>query len=282
MDEARLEQSEYGTVAATEGWFAVNVRDAAWVTNEAMGDACIFEGDAVPFGQIGYTLQVLQPGQPSGMYHREGDQEDFLVLSGECIAIIEGTERPLKAWDFVHCPPGTDHIFVGAGDGPCVIFMAGARQNRGSTVYLRDEVALRHGAGVQRETPRPGPTRRMPEVAPGPPGDDAVLASRAGGVALALAHDHRALADRVADADRALAHRDLRGRAGVPREPARAADGRRRVAALGAELALAVAPELARLGLLLLRRARLARAVELLGQGERRQARDCVTVNRPS
>ena len=148
MDEARLERSEYGTVAATEGWFAVNVRDAAWVTNEAMGDACIFEGDAVPFGQIGYTLQVLQPGQPSGMYHREDDQEDFLVLSGECLAIVEGVERPLRAWDFLHCPPGTEHIFVGAGDGPCVIFMAGARANRGSAVYTRNEVALRHGAGV--------------------------------------------------------------------------------------------------------------------------------------
>ena len=168
MDEARLEQSEYGTVAATEGWFAVNVRDAAWVTNEAMGDACIFEGDAVPFGQIGYTLQVLQPGQPSGMYHREGDQEDFLVLSGECIAIIEGTERPLKAWDFVHCPPGTDHIFVGAGDGPCVIFMAGARQNRGSTVYVRDEVALRHGAGPEQDTTT-GAYADMPKWLPGRP-----------------------------------------------------------------------------------------------------------------
>ena len=86
-------------MAATEGWFAVNVRDAAWVTNEAMGDACIFEGDAVPFGQIGYTLQVLQPGQPSGMYHREDDQEDFLVLSGECLAIIEGRSG--------RCRPGT-------------------------------------------------------------------------------------------------------------------------------------------------------------------------------
>ena len=168
MDEARLERSEYGTVAATEGWFAVNVRDAAWVTNEAMGDACIFEGDAVPFGQIGYTLQVLQPGQPSGMYHREDDQEDFLVLSGECLAIVEGVERPLRAFDFLHCPPGTNHIFVGAGDGPCVIFMAGARANRGSAVYPRDEVALRHGAGVERETTSEA-YAHMPEWRPGRP-----------------------------------------------------------------------------------------------------------------
>src|SRR4051812_44055436 len=116
MDEARMIETEQGRVAATEGWFSVNVRDAAWVTNERLGDACVFEGGAVPFGQIGYTLAVLQPGQPNGRYHREDDQEDFLVLAGECVAIIEGEERRLRPWDFVHCPPGTAHIFVGAGD----------------------------------------------------------------------------------------------------------------------------------------------------------------------
>ncbi|MGZ4265388.1 MAG: cupin domain-containing protein [Solirubrobacteraceae bacterium] len=131
MREARLERTEYGTSAATEGWFAVNLRDAAWVTNDDFGAACIFEGEAVPFAQVGYTVAVLQPGQPNGMYHREDDQEDFLVLSGECILIVEGEERRLKAWDFVHCPAGTEHIFVGAGDGPCVIFMAGGARAPG-------------------------------------------------------------------------------------------------------------------------------------------------------
>ena len=152
MDEARLERTEYGTSAATEGWFAVNLRDAAWVTNDDFGAACIFEGDAAPFAQVGYTVAVLAPGQPNGMYHREDDQEDFLVLSGECLLVIEGEERRLRAWDFVHCPAGTEHIFVGAGDGPCVIFMAGGREHRGTAVYPRDEVALRHGAGVQTKT----------------------------------------------------------------------------------------------------------------------------------
>ena len=148
-----MEQSDKGLVAATEGWFVVNVRDAAWVTNESFGDACIFEGDAVPFGQIGYTLAVLQPGKPSAMYHREADQEDFLVLAGECLLLVEGEERPLQAWDFVHCPPQTEHIFVGAGDGPCVIFMAGARTAQHDNLYVRSELALRHGAGVEVETP---------------------------------------------------------------------------------------------------------------------------------
>jgi uncharacterized cupin superfamily protein len=171
MDEARMERNEYGLVAMTEGWFTVNVRDAAWVTSETLGDACIFEGGPVPFGQIGYTLAVLKPGEPSGMYHHEADQEDFLVLSGECLAIIEGEERPLKAWDFVHCPPGTEHIFVGAGDGPCVIFMAGAREHPGSGAYTRCEAALRHGAGVETETtsPREAYARHAPWVPGRPP-----------------------------------------------------------------------------------------------------------------
>jgi uncharacterized cupin superfamily protein len=174
MDEARLERTEYGLTPATEGWFAVNIRDAAWMTNEWFGAACVFEGDAVSFRQIGYTLAVLQPGRSSALYHREDDQEDFLVLFGECVAIVEGTERPLKAWDFLHCPPGTEHILVGAGDAPCVVFMAGAREHRGSHIYTRDETALKHGAGVETETPhskeayapfpkwRKGPPETMP------------------------------------------------------------------------------------------------------------------------
>jgi uncharacterized cupin superfamily protein len=148
-----MEQSEMGLVAATEGWFAVNVRDAAWVTHDHFGDACVIESDAAPFGQIGYTIVVLQPGEPSALYHREGNQEDFLVLTGECLLLVEGEERPLRAWDFVHCPPGTEHIFVGAGDGPCVIFMAGARDRNKDAMYVRSEVALKHRAGVEQDTP---------------------------------------------------------------------------------------------------------------------------------
>jgi uncharacterized cupin superfamily protein len=153
VPEARMELTDMGIVPATEGWFSVNVRDAAWVTSEAFGAACVIEGDAAPFGQIGYTIAVLQPGQPNGMYHREADQEDFLVLQGECLLLVEGRERSLQAWDFVHCPPGTEHIFVGAGDGPCVIFMAGARTAGRDTLYVSDDVALRHGAGVEADTP---------------------------------------------------------------------------------------------------------------------------------
>ena len=165
-----MERTQYGLAPATDGWFAVNVRDAAWMTNEHFGDACVFEGDAVSFPQIGYTLAVLQPGRPSALYHREDDQEDFLVLAGECIAIVEEHERRLRTWDFLHCPAGTDHILVGAGDGPCVIFMIGARAHPRSGLYPRSEVALRHGAGVETETEKPSVAYApFPKWRPGPP-----------------------------------------------------------------------------------------------------------------
>jgi uncharacterized cupin superfamily protein len=170
VDEARMEKSEYGLGPVSDGWFVVNVRDGNWMTNEQLGEACVFEGDGGEFGQVGYTLHVLRPGQPNGLYHREEDQEDFLVLSGECVLIVEGEERRLKAWDFVHCPPGTEHIFVGAGEGPCVIFMAGARAHRGSAVYTRSEAALRHGAGLETETlVSKDAYESFPNWRPGPP-----------------------------------------------------------------------------------------------------------------
>ena len=175
VQEARLERTEYGLAPATEGWFAVNVRDAAWMTDEVFGDACVIEGDAVAFPQVGYTLAVLQPGQPNGMYHREDDQEDFLVLSGECLLLVEGEERRLRAWDFVHCPPWANHVFVGAGDGPCAILMVGARLENEELIYPVDEVASRHAAAVEKETPDPRVAyARYPPSEPGPYRDGAL------------------------------------------------------------------------------------------------------------
>jgi uncharacterized cupin superfamily protein len=155
--EARLEEREAGLEAVTDGWFVVNVRDGAWWTNEELGTACVLEGEEAPFPDLGFTLSVLEPGQTGGRYHREANQEDFLVLVGECLLLIEGEERRLRAWDFVHCPGDTEHIFVGAGDGPCVIFMTGSRVGgpAAGVVYPRSELALRHGAGVEQETISP-------------------------------------------------------------------------------------------------------------------------------
>jgi uncharacterized cupin superfamily protein len=174
IEEARLEQTDYGLTPATEGWFVVTVPDAAWVTNEVLGSACVLEGDDVSFRDVGYTIAVLQPGQSGGRYHREANQEDFLVLAGECVLLIEGEERPLKTWDFVHCPSYTEHAFVGAGDGPCVIFMTGARNGWPTTgvVYPRSDLALRHSAGVELETTKAAEAYApFPQWKPGPPGD---------------------------------------------------------------------------------------------------------------
>lgn len=113
-----------------EGWFVVNVRDAGWVTNPVLGDVCVIEDDDVQFEELGFSIAALEPGQSGGRYHREDNQEDFLVLQGECIALIEGEERPLKAWDFVHCPAGTEHAFVGVRAVPAVAAGA-ARELRG-------------------------------------------------------------------------------------------------------------------------------------------------------
>jgi uncharacterized cupin superfamily protein len=171
VSEARLERTEYGLEPAEEGWFAVNVRDAAWVTGQHFGDACVFEGQSVSFPQLGYTLAVLQPGQPSALYHWEDVQEDFLVVHGECLAIVEEEERPLRTWDFLHCPAGTRHIFVGAGEVPCMIFMAGSRAHVGNGAYVRSEAALRHGASVEVETSDSKQAYApFPGWRPGPPG----------------------------------------------------------------------------------------------------------------
>jgi uncharacterized cupin superfamily protein len=166
MTEARLEALDSGLAPVTDGWFVVNVRDAAWLTNDAFGARCVFEGGMpvlrrrpdLPvhkFADVGFTLQVVQPGQPSGMYHAESNQEDFLVLSGECLLLLEGEERPLRAWDLVHCPPDAAHVFVGAGNGPCVIFMTGRRTRDRSIVYPDSQLARRYGAGVDTETNSP-------------------------------------------------------------------------------------------------------------------------------
>ena len=166
IDEARLEDVGSGLAPVTPGWFVVNASEAAWVRNDAFGSRCVFESsprvlaerpgvEPQWFAETGFTLAVLEPGKPSGMYHAESAQEDFLVLAGTCLLVIEAQERTLRAWDFVHCPAGTNHIFVGAGDGPCVIFMTGARHEGDTIVYPRSEAARARGAGVETETAVP-------------------------------------------------------------------------------------------------------------------------------
>lgn len=160
VQQASLETTEAGLTPVGAGWFVLNAREARWRLRPGRGVSLPFTGwtddeAEMLFPQVGVGLFVLGPGEPIGMYHWEADQEDFVVLSGEALLIVEGEERPLRQWDFVHCPPGTRHMIVGAGES-CVVLAIGARDHAGEAcnggAYTVDEAALRHGAGVEEET----------------------------------------------------------------------------------------------------------------------------------
>jgi uncharacterized cupin superfamily protein len=157
VPEARLEQTEQGLAPQGEGWYVVNARDVAWNTAEGRGAYSKLEGEP-EFEQYGVHLVTLAPGEAMAMYHWEADQEDFLVLAGEPVLVIEGEERALKRWDFVHCPPEAKHVIVGAGDSQCLVLAIGARdrsvgENWGG--YTVDQTAARHGASVDEDTTEP-------------------------------------------------------------------------------------------------------------------------------
>jgi uncharacterized cupin superfamily protein len=156
VPEAPLEPTEHGLVPKGDGWFVVNAREARWKHAEGRGASLSFDGwPDNYFPQVGINLFVLAPGEPMGMYHWEADQEDFFVLSGEALLIVEGQERPLRQWDIVHCPPQTEHMIVGAGDAPCAVLAVGARQYQDTPrwgAYTVEDAARRHGAGVEQET----------------------------------------------------------------------------------------------------------------------------------
>jgi uncharacterized cupin superfamily protein len=156
-DEAQLEPTETGSIPQSDGWFVLNARDARWRTAEGRGAYSNFEGD-LEFSQLGVHLVTLAPGEAMAMYHWEADQEDFLVLAGEALLIVEGEERPLRQWDFVHCPPWTKHTIVGAGGLQALLLAVGARDlSTGPDWggYTVDDTASRHNAGVDEETTKP-------------------------------------------------------------------------------------------------------------------------------
>jgi uncharacterized cupin superfamily protein len=157
IPEASAEQTEHGTVVTGDGWFVLNARDAPWRHGPERPAICDFEGET-HFEQVGINVNVLGPGEAMSMYHWEADQEDFLIVAGVAILVIEGEERPLRQWDFVHCPPGASHTIVGAGGGPCVVVAIGARDRSEGPHwggYPVDETARRLNASAERETTEP-------------------------------------------------------------------------------------------------------------------------------
>jgi uncharacterized cupin superfamily protein len=161
VPESKLEQTEHGLVPTGRGWFVLGLRDAVWRHADGRGAVCValddFEGERRA-EQLGVNPFVLLPGEPMARYHWETDQENFLVVSGKAVLIVEGEERHLGAWDFVHCPPNTKHVIVGAGSGPCLVLAIGARERStepDSLGFPADDVARRHGASVEEDTMDP-------------------------------------------------------------------------------------------------------------------------------
>jgi uncharacterized cupin superfamily protein len=155
VKEASSEETPYGRYVTSDGWFVLNLGESLAVRNEEKGGATYpLESREQPFRDVGVRVSVLWPGHPNALYHAEGAQEGFLVLSGECTLVVEEEERPLRQWDYFHCPAGTRHVIVGGGDGPCAILMLGARPEE-TILYPVSEVAAKYGASAREETGSP-------------------------------------------------------------------------------------------------------------------------------
>jgi uncharacterized cupin superfamily protein len=154
--EAEIEETAEGRVARGDGWFILNLGQMAWQTVPGFGSWCSFDAPNKNADEpgIGVHVHVLMPGEPNGYYHAEAAQEGFVVLSGECVAVVEGQERVMRQWDYLHSPPGTAHITVGAGTGPCAILMFGSPDSSRKVEWIADTVAAKHGASVSRTTGR--------------------------------------------------------------------------------------------------------------------------------
>ena len=169
MHEAKIENTETGLQPADDGWWILNARDIGWFNVERGGTWCSFESPDAPSPLLGIGIHILWPGETPGFYHAESNQEGFLVLSGECLAVVEGEERRMGPWDYLHCPPGTAHITIGAGDGPCAILMVGTRSPGRTIEYTPDPAAARHGAAVAEPTDTPREAYRdRPPIRPAP------------------------------------------------------------------------------------------------------------------
>lgn len=160
VPEAELADAGAGLLPASTGWFVLNARDTRWFAKPGQGHSVSltgcdeFEAETY-FPMLGLAIRVVGPGEPTTTYHWETEQEAFLVLAGDGVLIVEGEERPLRQWDFVHCPPGTRHAFAGAGDEPLVLLCASSRQYQKDGpwgFYCPDPVAERYNAASPEET----------------------------------------------------------------------------------------------------------------------------------
>lgn len=157
IEEAPLARTPAGFAVDGDGWYIVNVAEVAGGASSALGGSVKLAGyreDAWASPELAVNIRVLEPGVPNARYHRENVDEAFLVLRGECLAVVEEQERRLRKGDFLYAPAGTAHIFVGAGDGPCSVLMMSRRirEEDEAIEYPASEVAARHGASVKTTT----------------------------------------------------------------------------------------------------------------------------------
>ena len=155
VEETPPMQMAEGLAAQPGGWYVVNAREVRWVGQQGMWRGAWLEPETEPWSTLGFTVTVLDPGNPGGRYHAETNHEVFLVLDGEVMLLVEGEKRRLRQWDFFHCPPGTEHVLIGAGNRPAVIVAASTRAPDASVRYLARDVARRHGAAPAFDTGRP-------------------------------------------------------------------------------------------------------------------------------
>jgi hypothetical protein len=103
VDEDRSRKPERVCFPQGEGWFVNNDRDYRWEEFEGQRKGLAFEGERCHlFPQVGIRLRILEPGLPMSRYHWETDEEDFLVLAGEALLIIEGHRFPDSQRASVH------------------------------------------------------------------------------------------------------------------------------------------------------------------------------------
>ena len=150
----------------------LNARDARLVRTARAAERVVHRPERVGGGHVlpdvGVQLAVLEPGEPNSLYHWETETEAFFVISGEALLVVEGEERALRQWDFVYLPPKTDHVIVGAGEGPSVVLCMSSRENQQFGPYgeyPQNEVAAKHRASPKdAENPEPN----WPESEPSP------------------------------------------------------------------------------------------------------------------
>jgi uncharacterized cupin superfamily protein len=159
VDEARPAETELGLLPQNGGWYVVNARETRWVGTDDMWRGAWIEPEE-EWPALGFRLTVLDPGKPMARYHAESVQEEFLIVEGEAILLVEGEERRLRKWDFVHCPPWTEHVLVGAGDGPCVVAAVSTREPGSEVRYVASELARKYGAAPEEDTSSPAEAYR--------------------------------------------------------------------------------------------------------------------------